>query len=282
MVAVGVDGERPVGRDPDTSAARRTPISGCSTWLAVEDLRQDAGEEPQLARLPQRDHVEQAVVELRVRGDVHAAAVGAAVGDRHPVAAQLAALAVEVEREGRVLPADQRAQRRVGVDELALDELRLVGDPVGVRVEAAAGDPEEAAAVDLADVDLAASRRPPSRPTASSTSSGTPSTRARSLPRPPQIRPMVAPVPASAPPTWPMSPSPLITTGISPASAAARASSQPCSRLGRQHRPVRQAGGAHRGLDPRQQLARPSAAGGRVEQQQEATRLAHRPMRLAA
>ncbi len=34
-------------------------------------------------------------------------------------------------------------------------QLRLVGDPVGVRVEAAAGDAEEAAAVDLADVDLA-------------------------------------------------------------------------------------------------------------------------------
>ncbi len=34
---------------------------------------------------------------------------------------------------------------------------------------------------------------------------------------------------ASAPPTWPMSPSPLITTGVSPASAPASASLQPCS-----------------------------------------------------
>ena len=40
---------------------------------------------------------------------------------------------------------------------------------------------------------------------------------------------MVAPVPASAPPIWPISPSPLITTGVIPSAAAAVASSQPCS-----------------------------------------------------
>ena len=40
---------------------------------------------------------------------------------------------------------------------------------------------------------------------------------------------MVASVPARAPPTWPISPSPLTTTVISPPAAAARASRQPCS-----------------------------------------------------
>ena len=138
-----------------TSAARSTPISGCSVVAAVEHLRQDGGEEAQLADLTQRDDVEDGVVQLGVGSDEHAPAVGAVVGNRDPVAAELAALAVERERERGLPPADERAQRGVGVHEAALDPLRLVGDPVGVRVEAAARDAQEALAVDLADVDLA-------------------------------------------------------------------------------------------------------------------------------
>jgi hypothetical protein len=58
-----------------------------------------------------------------------------------------------VKRERRRLPRIQRSQGGVQVDEIALDPPRLVGDPVGVGVEAAARDPEESAIVELADVD---------------------------------------------------------------------------------------------------------------------------------
>ena len=57
-----------------------------------------------------------------------------------------------------------------------------------------------------------------------------PSTRARSLPRPPGMIPSGVSEPAIAPPTAPTSPSPLITTGTSPASTASSACSTPCSR----------------------------------------------------
>ena len=57
-----------------------------------------------------------------------------------------------------------------------------------------------------------------------------PSIRAVSLPRPPGRIPRTAPgTSRSAPTTLPMSPSPLSVTAASPASAALRASSQPCS-----------------------------------------------------
>src|SRR3954447_362452 len=70
-----------------------------------------------------------------------------------------------------------------------------------------------------------------STPTDSAGSLGIPSTRARSLPRPPGRIPRGVSVSARTPPTWPISPSPLITTGISPTSAALCASLTPCSRL---------------------------------------------------
>ena len=65
------------------------------------------------------------------------------------------------------------------------DEPGLVGDPVGVGVEPAAGDAEEAPAVDLADVDRRGSAGGEDGDRGRRTRSGMPSTRARSLPRPP-------------------------------------------------------------------------------------------------
>ena len=65
---------------------------------------------------------------------------------------------------------------------------------------------------------------------APSSSLGIPRTRARSLPRPPGKIPIAASVPASAPPIWPISPSPLMTTGVSPPATASCAAEMPCSR----------------------------------------------------
>src|SRR4051794_12873972 len=66
--------------------------------------------------------------------------------------------------------------------------------------------------------------------TAPSGSPGISSTLARSLPRPPGMTPSGVSSPAIAPPTAPSRPSPLITTGSSPASIASSACSAPCSR----------------------------------------------------
>ena len=116
------------------------------------------------------DHVQLAVVELRVGEHEHAAAVGLRVADRDRVAGELVALAVDSDGEARRLPGGKRAQRRVEVDGVALDELGLVGDPVGVRVEPEAGDPDERRAVHARPRRAAArvpprplARRPPGR-----------------------------------------------------------------------------------------------------------------------
>ena len=90
-------------------------------------------------------------------------------------------------------------------------------------------------------------------------------------------------VPASAPPTWPISPSPLITTGISPAAAAGasllaavlEARSVSTERYSRPRR-----GSARSSL--RQQLARPAAARRGVDEQQVALGLGHRQVSLPA
>ncbi len=62
------------------------------------------------------------------------------------------ALAVHRHRETGGLPGHQRAQGRVGVHRVALDQLRLVGDAVGVGVEAEAGDAHVGRAVHLGHV----------------------------------------------------------------------------------------------------------------------------------
>ena len=106
--------------------------------------------------MPVHHDLEQAIVDLRGRSHEHAAAVGLRVAGTHAEAGERQALtAVEVDLEARRLPRRQGAQGAVGVHEVALDELGLVGDAVGLGVEAAARDPDERPAVHVADVDQA-------------------------------------------------------------------------------------------------------------------------------
>ena len=111
----------------------------------------------------------------------------------------------------------------------------------------------------------------PARTTAiaASGSSGMPSTRARSLPRPPGMIPSGVSEPAIAPPTAPTRPSPLITTGSSPASTATSACSTPCSRPLVAGHAEDDAAGVERRLDLGQQLQRPAARRGRVDQERQ-------------
>ena len=121
---------------------------GSFRWLPRNTFG-SVGQEAQPRDLPDGHHVQQAVVELCVGRDVHPAAVGLGVGHRHRVAAQLVALTVDGHGERRALPGGQRAQGGVEVDHVAPDHARLVGDPVGVGVEAQAGDAQVGLAVGL-------------------------------------------------------------------------------------------------------------------------------------
>ena len=105
--------------------------------------------------------------------------------------------------------------------------------------------------------------------TAASGSAGMPSTRARSLPRPPGTIPSGVSEPARAPPTAPIRPSPLTTTGTSPASAARSARSTPSSRPARALDPEGDAAGVQLLLQPRQQLQGAPVRRGRVDQQRQ-------------
>ena len=95
------------------------------------------------------------VVELGVGQQVHAAAVGLRVADGDRVAAHLAPLAVHGHAEGCGFPGGQRPQRCIEVDGVAPDQPGVVGDAVGVRVEAQAGDAHVRDAVGLGDVEQA-------------------------------------------------------------------------------------------------------------------------------
>ena len=95
MIAVGVDGERAVGLDPHLGRARDARPRAASTCVPSKTFGRGLVRKRSLPVSPHRDDVEQAVVELGVRGDEHAAAVGLAVGGGDRVAAELAALAVE-------------------------------------------------------------------------------------------------------------------------------------------------------------------------------------------
>ena len=84
----------------------------------------------------------------------HPAAEDARVARRDGVARERSLVtAVGGVREPDGLPASEGPQRRVDVDELALDDLRCVREVLDIRVEAVARDAEEGAAVDLRDVD---------------------------------------------------------------------------------------------------------------------------------
>ena len=153
-VAVGVDDERPVGVDAHLGAAQHVH-AGLVDVLALEHLGQHAAQEAHLARAFEPDDVEGPVVELGVGGDEHAAAVGLGVGHRDAPAGEADPLAVDLEGELRRLPGRQRAQGAVDVDELAEPRRRLVGDPVGLGVEAQRRDPDERVVARQAEIDRA-------------------------------------------------------------------------------------------------------------------------------
>ena len=151
---------------------------------ALEHPRELA-QEVALARLARAHHVEQPVVERGVGREVHAAAVGLRVGGGDAPAAVAVRLAVELELEGRRPPGHERAQRAVGVDEVAergrrLLAIRLASEskpqlamPTNARPSTS---PRSSAPLDAVADDRARRRR---------VAAGRSSTRARSLPRPP-------------------------------------------------------------------------------------------------
>ena len=195
-----------------------------------------------------------------MRRDEHAAAEGTAVADGDGIAVELDGLARSIDdREPGGLPGDQRAEGGIGVDQVALHQSRLVGDAIGVRVEAAGRDAEEAAARWPRRRRSGARVRPQARP---------PRRRARrgcSGPAPDRCRarrggsPSASPVPASAPPTWPTRPSPLITTGTSPIGRAACLRDAVLQALGTDDAVPNRAGG-ELALDLGEQLQRLPAA----------------------
>ena len=134
--------------------------------VALED-RGQRPQEPQARHVGDDHELEQAIVEPRVGSELHATAVAAGVGDRDRVADDRAWLAVvDGDRERGGAPPRQRSHRAVGVDEVAADQLGLVGDPVGDRVEPAAGDPDERPAADTPQISVSWSRwSAPRRPT---------------------------------------------------------------------------------------------------------------------
>ena len=154
-----------------------------------------------LLTLSQHDHLEQAVVEHRVGRRAHAAAVGLRVGGADREGREGAALArrVELDLEPSRSPRGERRERPVHVHEAAEPRRRLVGDAVGVAVEAGRGDARRTRARDPPSLRAATSPRSTGRvcpsamiAAAPSGSSGMPSTRARSLPRPPGTTPSTA------------------------------------------------------------------------------------------
>src|SRR5437667_8276875 len=110
---------------------------------ALEHLWQLA-DESQLADMLLDDHLEQAVVQLRIRCGVHASAIGLRVGDADRVSREAVTLAgrVELDLKARRLPGRQRAQRAVYVDQPAEPAGSLVGNAIGIAVEPHRGDPD--------------------------------------------------------------------------------------------------------------------------------------------
>ena len=154
-VAVGVHGERPVGADRGLGRALHRHLRLVDV-RALEHLRHQREQEPPLGHVGERHDLEQAVVELRVRGRVHPAAVRLAVRRADAVAGDhVTAAAVERQLESGRPPRRECADRAVRVHQVAAHEPRLVGDPVGLRVKPAARDPDERPPVDLAEVDRA-------------------------------------------------------------------------------------------------------------------------------
>ena len=151
-VAVGVDDERPVGADVHLGAAQHVHARLVDV-LALEHLGQHAAQEARLARALEPDDVQGPVVELGIGRDEHPAPVGLGVRHRDAPPGEGDPLAIDLERELGRLPGDQRPQRAVDVDQRAEARRRLVGDPVGIGVEAQRRDPDEGRLAGLAEVD---------------------------------------------------------------------------------------------------------------------------------
>jgi peptidyl-prolyl cis-trans isomerase B (cyclophilin B) len=151
-IAVGVEHEGALGGDRDLGRAQ-DPDLGETHMSALEDLRQVRQEAQPRHAFDQHD-VEEAVVEQRAGRDLHATTVVARVrrGDR--VAGELDALAwgIELDLEADRPPGGERTERAIGVDEVPEPRRRLVGDAVGLAVEAGAGDAYERPAIDLSEV----------------------------------------------------------------------------------------------------------------------------------
>ena len=224
--------------------------------------------------------VEAPVVELGVGGDEHAAAEGLAVGDRDRVAREARRSSspsrVTVNRAGFQVARVRSA--RVGVDEVPAHRACVL---LASRVRHASRSRSEATQRKRLPFTSPTSipRSSPGgehRHRAVAVRSGSPAPGRGRCPARPGRSPSCVPDPARAPPTCPISPSPLITTGISPASPAPSASSIPCSRLRvmtvREVTPVR----LELPLDLGQQAGRAAAAGGRVAEQEVAALGAHR------
>ena len=97
--------------------------------------------------------VELAVVELGVGEEHHAAAVGTGVPDLPRSSRPARARSASTVTVSAPAAEGERPQGRMGVHGVAPDQPGLVGDPVGVRVEAEARDSHERRAVHVGDVD---------------------------------------------------------------------------------------------------------------------------------
>ena len=157
MLSVGVDREGAAGAQLQAGRPEDPHLVLLDVG-ALEHLGQ-VTHEAQLADLADDDDVEFGVVQLRIRRDEHPAPESPAVGDRDRVAAEANPLRADPDREAGGLPAQQRAQCGICIDEIAAQEVGLVRDSIRFRVEADAGNAEEPLAVGLADVDLTALSR---------------------------------------------------------------------------------------------------------------------------
>ena len=188
-------------------------------------------QEAQLGHMGDDHDLQQPVVEPGGRRQAHTAPIGAGVGDRDRVAGdRVRPAAVQRDRERRRAPLRQRAQRGVGIDQVAAHEPGAVGDPVGVGIDPAAGDPHEGAPVDLAEVQRAG--RPGGQHLAGGAGiQGDAQGPGEVVAPPPGQHAQQALAPRRASATAPIRPSPPKATAVSPAATAARASSRAWSRL---------------------------------------------------